>query len=195
VLISLIVIVPVMLGAMNVAISTVHKAQNTLAMDYNDVEVSTQNYANLASSTEKVDISSLSVCDKIGNITCENAGINADIFIGANRVSLRNGVGCSYSSSTFGSNGAIKITGWASTYFKGLKNVCVGDKINLQTLWGTFTYKVESIEKTDNLPDFSNKQVLVLYTATENNAFSYYNNEKLCVIAKLVSTSSGEVQK
>jgi ribosomal 50S subunit-recycling heat shock protein len=174
VLISMVFVLPIMLGMMNTAVSVVHTAQKTLTLDFNDVDIVQEQ------ASEPLN---LSLCQSIGTITCDTAGLNTKVYYGINRVALRNGVGLSTSACLFGNDGNVKVAGYSSTAFKALYNVKVGDVINVHTEWGEYDYEVTDVITSDksNAPDGN---YLVMSTSAEKSAFSYYDNEKLYVIAK-----------
>lgn len=187
VLISLIVIVPVSVHMMNIAIDTVHKAQETLSIDFNDIKAN-NNYS--ASDSDRP-----TGVSKFGIITCENAGLNADAYYGMNRVSLRNGAGVSSESSLPGDKGTVNVYGYTSTAFKALKYVETGDVITFETGWGVYRYEVKDVLTSDSAPESNAEQSLILASAENSKAFSSFNDEKLYILAELISADpTGEVQ-
>lgn len=186
VLISMIVIGPACVIGMNFAVNTVHKAQKTLAIDYNDIQP-IDDYVGSDKVSGEVDKPNLNVSQKMGIITCENAGLNADVYYGINRVSLRNGVALEADGKLCGEGGKINVYGYALSNFKALNNADVNDIIHFETLWGTYEYKVTSKTVASSIPDTGNSETLVLVTAKDSDAFSDYGYEKLYVVAKLVS--------
>lgn len=193
VLISMVVIAPMCFVGMNFAIDTVHSAQKVLARDFNDVEANLD-YEGSSKTDGSVSIPKLSTSQKLGVITCENAGLYADVFYGINRVSLRNGVGLESDSALCGMGKNVEIYGYASSGFKALGNVKNGDIIGFETLWGAYSYQVEEIAVLENAPKKSGKEYLVLATDEDKNAFSSFNKDKLYVVArKLTGPASKEV--
>ena len=191
VLIAMIVVIPVSISGMNFAVDTVHKAQLTLVKDYNDIEAETE-YEGSDKSSGIVEIPRLSTASKIGEIVCRNAGLNADVFYGINRVSLRNGVALEADGSKCGMGGNINVYGYASSGFKSLDNVESGDYIEFETLWGTYKYKVVTKSVLPNAPDISSKETLVLATSRDSKAFSAFDKSKLYVVAEKVSGPDAE---
>lgn len=191
VLISLIVVLPVGVHIMNTAIDTVHTAQQTLVIDYNDIEAK-NDYSGVTDESIGESISSAS---KFGEIICENAGLKTDAYYGINRVSLRNGVGVKTNGVLPGQDGEVDAYGYVSTYLKALKYVEVGDIITFETKWGTYKYEVTDVVTSADVPKSSAKQSLVLSTSRSSKAFSVFNDEKLFVVADLISSSQGEVQQ
>lgn len=107
--------------------------------------------------------------DRFGNITIDNASVDAPLFFGDSNAELKNGVG-QYNGSTFpGCGGTVLVGGHNNSYFNGLKNVKKGDLVTLKTNYGTYVYKVT---KTAVLPASdktaydlaAKKENLVLYT-------------------------------
>lgn len=190
VLISLIAVVPAGIHMMNTAIDTVHKAQETLSIGLNDVEAKNNYDADAEGKADRpADVS------KFGEILCENAGLNADAYYGMNRVSLRNGVGVSAEAALPGDKGIINAYGYASTAFKALKYVKIGDVITFETGWGVYYYMVTDVVTSNKAPVINADQGLIFAAAKDNNAFSCFDDEKLYVAAELISDASeGEVQ-
>lgn len=166
-LISLIIVVPAAFIGMNIAVNAVHKAQQVLTVDYNDIDISTDTDGNLTA------------CDYIGNIECPQLGLKSDIYYGINRVSLRNGCGMEYDE-----NGALNIVGYSAAAFKPLLNVKIDNVFTLTTKDGEKMYRVSEIA---NKPvKNTDESTLVLCTTKSNEAFSYYAKDKLYVVAKEV---------
>lgn len=191
VLVSMIVVVPVLIFGMNTAVKTVHKAQEVLVQDYNDVEAITD-YTPSGITDGTVNIPRLYTSQKLGVITCDDAGLKADAYYGTNRVSLRNGVGVEAGNMLCGQGGRVNVYGNNSTYFKALENVSVGDMIKFETLWGTYTYTVKTVTVASKYKNDSSNEVLCLVSAKDKSAFASYDSEKLIVVADYVSGPSAE---
>lgn len=179
VLISLIIILPLFIGFTGFAVRAVHTAQKTLTADYYDKSVSTQRYDSNQINFDDY----IGACEKVGVLSCESAGIKTDVFYGINRVSLRNGAAVSTESSFPGKGGEIDVAGYASTAFKGLKNVGEGDSISFETNSGIYRYKVTSASVSDGFEKPSIGEFIVLSTSSDINAFSSQNKKKRYVVA------------
>jgi LPXTG-site transpeptidase (sortase) family protein len=175
---------------MNSAIDTVHTAQQTLTIDYNDISASDDYSGVVGESAEKP--KSIS---KFGVITCENAGLNADAYYGINRVSLRDGAGVKSNSSLPGDDGEVAVYGYASTAFKALQYVEIGDVITFETSWGVYQYQVTDIVTSSKAPKSNAGQSLVLASSKNSKAFADFSDEKLFVLADLISSSQVEVKE
>ena len=97
------------------------------------------------------------------------------IYFGDTLKILRYGIG-HYAGSFFpGENGTIILAGHnTSPYFKHLDDLKEGDKIVIETSYGTFTYKVDSfnVVKETNLKSFEiqhDKELLIMYTCYPMN--------------------------
>lgn len=191
ILISMIVVVPMSFVGMRMAVKSVHKAQTVLTMDYNDVEPALDFEASTVKDG-KAELPKLYACQKIAEITCENAGVKADVLYGTNRVSLRNGVGLDADNSAFGQGKAVRIYGNRSTKFKSLDNLEIGDNIKVDAIWGQYKYKVVDVKNAKNASSDVDEETLYLITSRNSDAFSNFNDEKLVVVAKLVSGPSAE---
>lgn len=188
VLISLIAVVPACVHMMNMAIDTVHTAQETLSIGLNDVEAKNE-YSGVQTDGKASKPSDIS---KFGEIICENAGLKADAYYGINRVSLRNGAGVSSEAALPGDNGVVNVYGYASDSFKALKYVEAGDIITFETGWGVYYYEVTDVSTSEEAPVLTADQGLVLASAKNNDAFSCFDDAKLYVVAELISEASEE---
>jgi LPXTG-site transpeptidase (sortase) family protein len=185
----MIFVIPVSIVSFNFASDMVHKAQKTLTFSYCDVEIDNSDVELSSQKDGQTTINNVDLMKKYGNIVCENAGMNTDVYYGINRVSLRNGCASSAENSLPGQGGCVKVTGYYSTAMKALKNVEIGDIITYSTTYGVFTYKVYNVTTCDSFSklSLSNDEELVLSCYSSNDIFANYSDEKLFVQAKLVS--------
>lgn len=182
VLITMIVVVPILIIGLNSAVNTVHNAQKVLTRDYNDIQLDeTYEKKNENNYLEDIKIGKL-----IGTISCEKAGIYEKVYYGTNRVSMRNGVGISTKSYLPGNGGCTNIAGYASSSFKGLYDINIGDTVILETYWGTFKYSVTDIYEAEALKRVEGDKI-ALATFTSTDAFSCENGKRLYVVGKLIS--------
>jgi sortase A len=72
--------------------------------------------------------------------------LEAPLFDGTGDLTLNHGVGRIAGTSRPGESGNIGIAGHRDGFFRGLKNVSVGDVIELKTQQGTAAYKVDQIQ-------------------------------------------------
>ena len=182
VLVSMILFVPVSALLMSRAVSTVHQAQTVMTKSANELE--------LDNSYEKCDYSQflekITVGKRLGTISCENAGICENVYYGINRACMRNGVGLNRNSYLFGEGGCTQIAGYPSSSFARLGNVSVGETINVDTFWGSFEYKVISVEsaKSVSTPEYDS---LILASFVGDVPFAAQGEEKVYVTAELVN--------
>ena len=141
VLVSLIAIVPICFVLMNVAVTAVHSVQKTLTPDFCDITASSE-YKPSTKSSGTAEIPKFSASKKIGKIVCDGAGLNAGVYYGLNRVSLRYGAALNAKTALPGQSKTVQVFGYSSTAFKALKNVKKGDTLSFETEWGTYTYSV-----------------------------------------------------
>lgn len=186
VLISLVAVVPVSMFLLNESVDLVHKVQETLTMDYNDLHSSDEQFRQSDKTGGSVQLPKFVSSEKIGSIVCENAGLNTNLYYGLNRVSLRSGAAVCCDSSLFGENACVNIFGYASTAFKALYNMDIDDEIVVQTSWGKYSYRVVSCESMAAAPE-TDGNILVLSTSKNNKAFSNFDDEKYYVTAEYVS--------
>lgn len=155
VVISMVVVAPILAGGLNFAVDTVHEAQQVLSIGNNDRVAG----------------------DKVASIRCRRIGLNADVYSGINRVSLRNGCGM-----TDDENG-IRIAGYSSSVFKPLLNTKMDDVFTITIGDEETMYRV--VDVSNELKD-ANDDCIVLCTTKDNAPFSYYDSERLFVTAKEV---------
>ena len=75
--------------------------------------------------------------------------LEVPVFEGTDDLTLNRGVGRIIGTARPGEGGNVGIAGHRDGFFRGLKDITVGDKIDLRTLNGTETYEVTSILITD----------------------------------------------
>lgn len=167
ILISMVVMVPALVVGMNYCVDAVHSAQQVLSIDYNDKDISVDTDGDP------------DACEYIGTLACKSAGLDAEIYYGVNRVSLRNGCAMSEKSDF---DGAIYIAGYSVGDFRAISKLDDGDIIELNSAYGNKSYKVTKTVEADKLPEISGK-CLVLSTSKDNLPFSYYDSSKLFVVA------------
>jgi sortase A len=73
-------------------------------------------------------------------------GLEVPVFDGTDDVTLNRGVGRITGTARPGQGGNVGIAGHRDGFFRGLKDVVVGDRIELQTLTRTETYQVDQIQ-------------------------------------------------
>ncbi|MFY9911398.1 MAG: class D sortase [Candidatus Sulfotelmatobacter sp.] len=94
--------------------------------------------------------------------------VEAPVLEGTDDISLNRGVGHIANTAFFGENGNVGIAGHRDGFFRGLKDVKVGDRIDLEETDGTETYIVGRLEvvSPDNVSALrsSSKPALTLVT-------------------------------
>ncbi|HRN39316.1 MAG TPA: class D sortase, partial [Ruminococcus bromii] len=104
---------------------------------------------------------------------------------------LRNGVGIYAGSFVPGYGGTILVAGHNNTYFNGLKNAAVGQKVEIKTSYGNYIYEItdtavkKATDRTayDLSADYEN---LIMYTCYPFDALGL-TTQRYFVYAKLVS--------
>ena len=189
-LISLIIVLPLLFSFLNFAVKTVHNAQQVLSIDFNDKTVDSTRFDN---KTLEYDNDKIGVCEKVGVLKCESAGISSDVYYGINRVSMRNGIGLGNESIFSGYKSKLNLAGYSTAALKGLNNVKVGDIIVLETTERVFEYQV--VENSVTVSPSNNYSSGVIISCDENSkAFSAFSNEKRYVVGafKSVRDKKGE---
>ena len=192
VLISLIVIIPLSLGMLKIAVNTVHKAQSGLLITLNDISINTDSFTPSDKFSGTVALPEFTYCEKVGELSCEEKGLNTDVFYDINRVSLRSGAGISREAGMPGTGGAVEIKGDVSKGFKALENLKEGDMLVFQTSWGFYEYRVSAVEIAQEAPECEADEYLVLRTQSSKNAFACLDENKMFVVAELVSGPTAE---
>ena len=78
-------------------------------------------------------------------LTIGKLGIEVPVYDGTEDLTLNRGVGRIRGTARIDSEGNLGIAGHRDSFFRPLKDIVVGDKIDLQTASGTVTYQVSSI--------------------------------------------------
>lgn len=120
-----------------------------------------------------------------GTILCETRGLEAPLYYGDDDELLRLGAGQYKDSTLPGYQGVSIIGAHDTTYFAPLKDMQVGDEIQIQTSYGDFSYVVDAIH-TAHMSDTSayqldsDKETVILYTCypfgeiQETREYRYY---------------------
>lgn len=86
--------------------------------------------------------------DKLGTIRVEGTQIDCDLYWGDDTPQFDAGAGCRAESDCVlpGENGTVFIGAHTGTYFADLGSAEIGDRIYLETDWGTFVYEVTEMQ-------------------------------------------------
>jgi sortase A len=76
-------------------------------------------------------------------------GIQVPVFDGADDFNLNRGVARIKGTARVDAEGNLGIAGHRDSFFRGLKDISMGDRIEIQTVRGTSSYEVSSIEIVD----------------------------------------------
>lgn len=94
--------------------------------------------------------------------------LTAPVFAGTDKISLNRGVGHVDGTESPGSRGNVAIAGHRDSFFRGLKDLSVGARMEVETLAGTDVYRVSEINIVDPLDtevlDPTDEAVLTLIT-------------------------------
>lgn len=95
-------------------------------------------------------------------------GLEVPVFDGTDALTLNRGVGRIIGTARLGQAGNLGIAGHRDGFFRGLKDVVVGDSIQLETTEGTETYRVDQIRvvKPNNVQVLENRAVPTLTLVT-----------------------------
>lgn len=106
---------------------------------------------------------------EFGDLVIASAGIDYPVFNGDSDEQLNKGIGHYFGSRYPGENGKVVLSGHRNTVLKDLGKAELGDKVILETTYGTYVYKVSNIRITKSsdktITDAADgKETLVLYT-------------------------------
>lgn len=130
------------------AVDFVHKVESKFSVSVCDIKIS--DTYNQMSVDENPDPGELKYGEKFANITCENIGLNCDIYYGSNRVSRRSGAGFSADTAFFGNGKVSELGGYMQTYFSSLAYIEAGDVIKITSPYGDYSYKVSDFKYIPN---------------------------------------------
>jgi sortase A len=82
-------------------------------------------------------------------LTIDKVGIEVPVYNGTDEFNLNRGVGRIIGTAHFEANGNLGIAGHRDGFFRGLKDIAVGDEIRFQTARDEVLYTVSSIEIVD----------------------------------------------
>lgn len=161
--VALIVVVGTIIGVNKPACNLVHKLEAAMPKSLTDLQIDSNQTDYVSLKSDELDYGSL-----VADIICEKRGLDAHVFYGLNRVSLRYGAGVSGDENVnaFSDKAATVIGGYDETYFKSLKYVEPGDKIIAKTADKIINYKVVDVfigDEGDSKVD-SSKNNLILYS-------------------------------
>lgn len=108
------------------------------------------------------------VASPLAVIRIDRVHVEAPVLEGTDDLTLNRGVGHIAGTALFGENGNVGIAGHRDGFFRGLKNIRVGDRIDLEEPDRIETYVVERLEIVDpenvSVLRSSNKPALTLVT-------------------------------
>ena len=185
-LLSLIIIIPLCLVLLNYSVSLVHKAQPSFAYSISDVKLNDDAYKKSDVKSGTVARPVLKAGDKIGELSCSGAGFSCNVYYGENRISFRKGAGMR-TEILPGDTGVCELFGERANAFKAVKNLKIGDKLKLETSWGSFVYSVSAVEVSAQPPEDTMPQSLLLVTANDEKVYSNLNEERLYILADIES--------
>ncbi len=104
-----------------------------------------------------------------GYVRCMEIALDAPIYKGDDDEILKKGIGQNFAASQPGFGRLVLLCGHNNTYFNALKNIGVNHMIEIETSYGTYTYKVREtkiLSENDNSAyDFNvENEQLVMYT-------------------------------
>ncbi|MCC8072770.1 MAG: sortase [Clostridiales bacterium] len=190
ILIALVVVIGVLVAVMPIGTEYVNKAEAAASMQIRDIVLSDEL---VTFENNEPNIDAVEYGDLVAKITCEDTGVNCNVYYGANRVSQRDGAGMHSSSDLPASGGTTVIFGYDSTYFSAVKYMQKGDTVTLTTSYGSYEYtvsKTKTVDSTDNIGESENSDELIL--CAEYSDFSNNSGEALVVYAERTGGADNE---
>lgn len=154
----------------------------------NDVET---NILDGVEVVKRTDVKIAEYGELYANIKCSKIALDAPVYKGDDDTILKSGIGQDFSSSQPGFGRIVLLCGHNNTYFNALKNIAVDDIVEIETSYGTYTYKVTDtkvLEENDKSAyDVSiDHEQLVMYTCYPFDMLSR-TNYRFFVYGELVS--------
>lgn len=122
---------------------------------------------------------------QVAVIQCDDIDLKADCYFGANRISMRNGVGISGEYTLFGEEGVSVVTGYEQGIFSNLDKIEKGSEVKVSCKYGEYTYvvydKLYKPEKDNFLTNNSGDNLILTGICSD---FSQHSGERLYVYAK-----------
>lgn len=194
VLMSFVFAVPVMLAVFGIGNSFISNNLDNDEFNYYDASVIDNGVVFSDVTSGSVTFETIDAFEKYGNITCESAGVNCDVYNGINRVTLRSGAGSQLGLP--GCDSVVEVSGYSSTVFKNLDRVQIGHQIVFSTTYGVYTYQVSDVFVANQYDVSSATGDLVLHCNDSDGIFANYNDNELYVVATLLSgPDATEVEK
>lgn len=128
---------------------------------------------------------------KYATIKIDSIGLELPVYYGANYTILKSGVAHDENSFFPGEGGSIILAGHNFSSFLGdLPKAKIGDKIELETNYGNFTYEIydtKIVKETavDEVPIQDEKEILMIYTCWPINNIGHAS-ERYVVYANLL---------
>ena len=140
--VELIIVVGAIIGVNKTACNAVHKLEAAMPKSVMDLQINPNQDTYVSLDSKELDYGSF-----VADIIVEKRGIEAPVYYGLNRASLRYGAGVSIdeNANAFGDNANTFIASYDETYFKSLKYVKSSDKVKVKTADKTIIYKAVDV--------------------------------------------------
>lgn len=136
---------------------------------------------------DKVESKNPEILSQYGLVTCERIGLKAPLYLGDNEKIFEDGAGTSTRYALPGKNGTALIGGHDTTFFAPLSEIKEGDEIVVDTIYGSYTYKVTAtkVEKVSKYKaDKQDKESkIILYTCYPFGDIASEREERFYVYA------------
>ena len=133
---------------------------------------------------------------QFATLKIDSIGVNIPVYHGDDMIQLANGAGHYLGSQFPGEGGSIILAAHnVKGMFFTLPNINIGDKIDVNTIYGDFQYevyetKIDDYRNEDAFPIQNEKEILILYTCYPINNV-WYVKDRFIVYAKLVGDKNG----
>ena len=129
--------------------------------------------------------------DLYAYVRCTRIALDAPVYYGDDDAILKKGVGQDFSSSQPGFGRLIVLCAHNNMYFNALKNIEIGDKVEIETSYGTYSYEVKETkivnENDSSAFDYAiDHEKLIMYTCYPFDMLAHTPN-RYFVYADLIS--------
>lgn len=140
--------------------------QNESVFKQNSAELSENNGV---ITVKRADVGMAEYGQMYAYVRCTRIALDAPVYMGDDDAILKKGIGQNFATFQPGFGGLILLGGHNNTYFNALKNISIGDNVEVETSYGTYVYQVSDAkilnENDSSAYDFGiDHEQLVLYT-------------------------------
>ncbi|MBQ3665660.1 MAG: class D sortase [Lachnospiraceae bacterium] len=140
---------------------------------------------------KRADVGMADYGDLYAYVRCTRIALDAPVYYGDDDAILKKGVGQDFASSQPGFGRLIVLCAHNNMYFNALKNIEIGDIVEIETSYGTYSYEIKETkilnENDSSAFDFAiDHEQLVMYTCYPFDMLAH-TPDRFFVYADLVS--------